>query len=106
MSECIRCGACCKVLPCLTKGMSTETRQWLIARGATETEDKIYLLLPHICPQLIVCGQHVLTRCDKEVSIEPWYGCALHDSPDYPVACARYHGHGHYYKPPGCGYLK
>ena len=89
MGECTRCGACCRVLPCLSKGMAPETRQWLKARGATESEDGVYLLLPHICAQL-----------------NPDNSCKLHDTQDYPVACKRYRGHGNYYKPPGCGYLK
>ena len=89
MGECLLCGACCRVLSCLTKGMAPETRQWLIARGATESEDKTYLLLPHVCQQL------------NEDNT-----CKIHDTAEYPVSCARYHGYGHYYKPPVCGYLK
>ena len=95
MGECIRCSACCRILPCLTKGMAPETRQWLIARGATESEDKTYLLLPHVCPHLQQDGEP-----------DGYFDCDIHDTPEYPKACARYHGHGAYYKPPGCGYLK
>ena len=100
--QCNRCGECCKVIPILLKGMSPETKEWLLARGAKEDRKQGYLLIPHTCKQLIenVGGP----TSDPELQGKTM--CALHGTDQYPLACARYHGFGHFYKPEGCGYLE
>jgi len=90
--KCNRCGECCKVIPILLKGIAPETKEWLMARGAKEDTNQGYLLIPHVCQQLIENAGEIT--------------CAIHDTDQYPLACARYHGFGHFYKPEGCGYLK
>jgi hypothetical protein len=76
----------------------------LIARGAVYSEDGKYILLPHVCPHLVPAlgGSGGLEEPDDQLS----YECDIHDTPDYPLSCKRYHGHGNFYKPPGCGYLE
>ena len=102
--QCNRCGECCKVIPILLKGMSPETKEWLLARGAKEDRKQGYLLIPHVCEQLEdeleydpITEGHIKTGKTR---------CRLHDTARYPLACARYHGFGHFYKPEGCGYLE
>lgn len=94
MGECLRCGGCCRVIPVVIKGQAPETIEWLKARGARHDISRQYLLIPHTCEQL---------REGEESGVT---SCALHDTDQYPLVCARYHGFGHFYKPPGCGYVK
>ena len=70
-------------------------KEWLLARGAKEDRKQGYLLIPHVCPQLVETPEeNVPTRC------------LLHGTDQYPLACARYHGFGKYYKPEGCGFME
>ena len=84
--KCLQCGKCCRAIACNKKGLAPETREWLIARGASDEGE--YLVLPHVCAQL---------NADNT--------CKIHDAANYPRVCARYHGFGNYWKPPGCGYI-
>ena len=94
MGECNRCGACCRVIPVIIKGQAPETTEWLKARGAIVDPSRQYLIIPHTCEQL---------REEKESGKT---SCALHGTDQYPLVCARYHGFGNFYKPPGCGYVR
>lgn len=112
-TDCRRCGSCCRVLASKSVGMSPEVLDYLSKRGCTV--DDGYVLIPHRC-------QHL--RLDEKLSsyqiedtlpdgtegkykrlLVPKYRCDIHDTPEYPLICKRYHGHGAYYIPSGCVYF-
>jgi len=90
MTECAKCGKCCKAISFAIRGMKPNMREWLLARGGVESRD--YVVVPQRCPHL---------REDNT--------CDIHDSPNYPKACRDYHGDSHrgvFYVPPGCALRK
>jgi|GEM_PF-1977136 len=94
MGECVRCGACCRVIAVISRNLAPETREWLIAHGCVEDKKQDHLLIPHTC-------QHL----DESPGQEFPTSCNIHDTSEYPLTCARYHGFGAFYKPNGCGYV-
>ena len=92
--DCKRCGECCRSVPVRQAGMAPETREWLLARGATEDHKREFLLIPQVCKNLVETPEE---ECPTR--------CSIHGTSEYPLACARYHGFGTFYKPPTCGYL-
>ena len=101
--SCERCGRCCRILAAKAVGMSPETLSYLITHGCTI--DDGYVLIPNRCPHLR------LDEKKSEYGVEedgtrwlktPKYMCDIHDKPEYPVLCKRFHGHGNFYIPNGC----
>jgi hypothetical protein len=94
-------------------GMSPEVIDYLIKRGATV--DDGYIILPHRCQHLRLDEKHseyVIEDTGPEGSPGPYkrlsvpkYLCDIHDTPEYPLLCKRFHGHGAYYIPNGCVFL-
>ena len=95
MKSCLRCGECCRTKPVRIEGMAPETREWLLATGCKEDAKREFVLIPHVCKNLVETP-------DDEYPTR----CSIYGTSEYPLACARYHGFGNFYKPPGCGYLK
>ena len=101
MSDCKRCGQCCRVIPLLTKMMSKEYLDYLRTRGLKE--DQGFILIPHDCQHLYL--HSMLTGSAS-------YACDIHSYPDRPRICQLYHGqkkgaHGAlFYVPPGCAFSK
>ena len=113
MSECIRCGRCCRVVAMKAVNMSPEVIDYLIKRGCSV--DDGYILLPHRCQHLRLDEKgstYIIedTAPDgtegpyKRLSV-PKYKCDIHNTEEYPVLCRRFHGHGRFYIPEGCVFL-
>ena len=135
--SCHRCGSCCSSIPLLIKGMSPDYLRYLSTRGLKE--DQGFILIPHECQHLkfqtlhhwdpitkaiIIAGPHDKEKYPTEESIpdNEWVDgtsthepmrcvCDIHDSPDRPACCVKYHGQKIIkkmiiYRPPGCGYLE
>ena len=109
--QCLRCGACCSVLPLLIKGMSPDYLKYLRTRGLKE--DQGFILIPHVCQHLKFIEGNGPCGCgDRDLSfLEEWgmAECAIHNSPDRPQCCQKYRGQRiinnmRIYRPPGCGY--
>lgn len=102
MSDCKRCGQCCRVIPLLTRAMSKEYLDYLRTRGLKE--DQGFILIPHDC-------QHLSYYPDPS-GTQPHHSCDIHNSPDRPRICQIFKGqkkgtHGtRFYVPPGCAFRK
>jgi len=86
-------------------GMSPEVISYLITRGCTI--DDAYLLIPHRCQHLKVDVKNSVFKVNDDgtrTMLQEKYMCDIHDTPEYPVICKRFHGHGRYYIPLGCVY--
>ena len=95
--ECKRCSACCRVLPLSPIGMSPDHLKYLRTHGLKE--DQGFILVPHDC-------QHLGFDTN---GITKEYSCDIHDSPDRPAVCRKFHGQKRIgrailYVPPGCGF--
>jgi hypothetical protein len=91
--------------------MHPEFRKYLLTRGLQEVKEHGCILIPHVCQHLVQCGQHVFTRSDGKEVIEPWYGCDIHNDPDRPEVCRKFHGQkmmkgARIYIPPNCAFRK
>ena len=113
MTECARCGECCKVLPMSLSGMPAGYRKYLLQRGLKE--DQGFILIPHVCQHLshhmkdgtdINLGRTRVITEDMIMSC-----CDIHDSPDRSLACRKFTGQKRIgpwrmYVPPNCAYNK
>jgi hypothetical protein len=111
MTECARCGRCCRVIPLLTKMMSKEYLDYLRTRGLKE--DQGFILIPHDCQHLVEIGVWGgICNTDKVGPYTPETRCDIHSYPDRPRTCQIFHGqkkgaHGAlFYVPPGCAFSK
>jgi hypothetical protein len=114
VTECRRCGECCRWLASKCVGFAPEVIDYLTKRGCKV--DDGYVLIPHRC-------QHL--RLDEKLStyaledtqpdgtdgpykrlLVPKYKCDIHNTQEYPLICKRFHGHGAYYIPQGCVYFR
>jgi hypothetical protein len=92
------------VLPLFTQHMHPDYRKYLLARGLQEDKEQGCILIPHTCQHLIIHqASHDLP---DELAI---YTCAIHNSPERPAVCGKYHGQkmvkgARFYVPPGCSY--
>lgn len=112
MTNCLQCGKCCRVVAMKAVNMSTDVIDYLIKRGASVDGD--YILLPHRCQHLRLDERLSVYRIEQgggeggediKVLETPRYRCDIHDTPEYPVLCKRFQGHGAYYIPSGCVFL-
>ena len=106
MTECSRCGSCCRVLLIPVKLCSKHHQHYLRTHGLREEQG--FFLIPHDCQHLqsenrvIGYNEDTGNTIDEEI-----YSCDIHDSPDRPMLCKRYHGQKQIgmfliYRPPGC----
>ena len=106
--SCHRCGSCCSSIPLLIKGMSPDYLKYLRTRGLKE--DQGFILIPHDCQHLKAL--HWIPNIGmKKIEKDVPFTCDIHDSPDRPACCVKYHGQKIIkkmiiYRPPGCGYLE
>ena len=109
--ECSRCGECCRYLPLLISRLDPPYLNYLRCRGLKE--DQGFILIPHDCqhlksvyPRKIKLGMNAILEVLEEG--EPQiYLCDIHDSPDRPAICQKFHGqkrigNAMIYIPPGC----
>jgi len=125
--KCSRCGECCKVLPLFTQHMHPDFRKYLLTRGMKEDKEQGCILIPHVCQHLLpeaglnttidqrdgqneIAGlrlNSISMRCKYTGN----YTCAIHDSPDRPDICRKYHGqrimkNARIYVPPACAFRR
>ena len=106
--ECSRCGECCRYLPLLISRQDPPYLNYLRCRGLKE--DQGFILIPHDCQHLFggVPGSVEIPEVDVDLSSLPFeYICDIHDSPDRPAICQKFHGqkrigNAMIYIPPGC----
>ena len=104
-NDCLRCGKCCRSMGMKIMGLSPEVITYLIARGCTI--DDAFILIPHRCQHLKVDVKQSEFKVNEDgsrVLIKEKYMCDIHDKPEYPIICKRFHGHGTYFIPEGCVY--
>jgi hypothetical protein len=95
--------------------MHPSYRKYLLERGLKE--DQGFILIPHTCQHLkkkyprkiTLGGQPFIETIEFEK--EQVYICAIHDSPDRPEVCRKFHGQKKIgpwsvYVPPGCAFRK
>jgi len=110
--SCSRCGECCKVLPLFTQHMHPDFRKYLLNRGLKEDKEQGCILIPHVCQHLH--GESKVVGFDEDTGNtfdESFYTCAIHDSPERPDICRKYHGqrmmkNARIYIPPECSYRR
>ena len=93
MSECSRCGECCKYIARHIKGLDIEYISYLLQHGV-EIEGE-WALIPHVCQHLKTevgepcgfddCGAPYLYK--RGIST-----CDIHDSADRSELCKKFHG--------------
>jgi hypothetical protein len=110
MTDCQRCGECCKYLPLSTQHMRPEYRKYLLDRGLKE--DQGFILIPHVCQHLYQCDPEtpVLYERGSGKPVEG-YVCLIHHQPDRAMVCRKFHGQKQIgpwrvYVPPGCAFNK
>ena len=97
--ECSRCSECCRVLPLSIHNMHPAYLHYLRTRGVEE--DQGFILIPHDCQHLIKNVKWGSGGSAFE------YACDIHESPDRPEVCRKYHGqkrigNAQIYIPPSC----
>ena len=93
--DCDRCGECCRYLPLLISRLDPPYLNYLRCRGLKEEQG--FILIPHDC-------QHLGFKTDGRTKK---YFCDIHESPDRPAICQKFHGqkrigNAMIYIPPGC----
>ena len=88
MTECNKCGECCKSLQFTIPGLENDRlrREYFKARGIKIIEGN-KVLIPHRCP--------LLTADNK---------CEVWGTPRQPIHCKRYRGQSGYHMPEGCAF--
>ena len=108
MTECSRCGSCCRVLLIPVKLCSKHHQHYLRTHGLREEQG--FFLIPHDCQHLqsenrvIGYNEDTGNTIDEEI-----YSCDIHKDPTRPAICRNWTGQKtikgqRIYFPPACSF--
>jgi len=108
MTECSRCGECCRILLIPVKLCSKHHQHYLRTHGLKEEQG--FFLIPHDCQHLVkIEGPFKWDEDAGIVDTLERYECNIHDSPTRPANCRIWTGQKtikgeRIYIPPGCAF--